>query len=234
MTSNGPVSGVVDLIRSTARTTSIIDLVQQPVNILLGVNDAANTTLQKLGIVSIFDLATSAIFDSATKVVSASDPTSLLYRYGKAPADLVRASRSAGKPVQELQNEPIALLSSIQEADASSIAAALNTQTVYDLAFSPPYRAALKILQIVYFPQSGVTSDPEYPDDLVPKTGEYPTEKVQYSTLHMGEIKNPDGTQLIDVSSSNFTPLDLSGLVAASRTGFKTVATGALLTFSQS
>jgi hypothetical protein len=229
------IADIFALLKNSAQTVPLVDILQQPVATLLGVGDLANSTLTDLGILTIFDLATSVIFDSAIKVVNAaSDPKSPLFRYGKPPADLVRLSRTGGKALQDLHNEPIVVLSGIPEASAATTATALGTQSVRDLAFYPPYVAALKILRLLYFPQTTPGYDPEYPDDLVPRSGEYPIEKVQYSTLHMGEIKNPDGTPLIDVSGAGFTPVDLSALVNVQQTGFKAVATGALLTFTQS
>jgi hypothetical protein len=231
---NTTVADIFEFLKNSAQTVPLVDVLQQPVAALLGVGDLANSTLIDLGILTIFDLATSVVFDSAVKIVNAaSDPKSPLFRYGKPPADLVRVSRTGGKALQDLHNEPIVVLSGIPEA-SSTIATALGAQTVRDLAFYPPYVAALKILKTLYFPQTTPGYDPEYPDDLVPRSGEYPIEKVQYSTLHMGEIKNPDGTPLIDVLDAGFTPVDLSALVNVQQTGFKTVATGALLTFTQS
>lgn len=232
-TSTPSPTDIFSLLKNSAQTVPFVNLLQQPVNVLLGVDDIANTALQDLGILTIFDLATSVAFDSAVKVVSAaSDPKSALYRYGKPPADLVRASHVAGKPLQDLQNEPIILLASIPEASAPTIGTALDAKSVRDLAFYPPYVAALKILKFLYFPQTEIGYDSERPDDLVPKSGEYPIEKVQYSTLHMGEIQHQ--ANLTDVSGPNFTPPDLSSLASVQQTGFMTVAKGALLTFTQS
>lgn len=87
------MSSQVDIynsLRNAAKTTPITSLLQQPVETLLGVNSSAHTALQKFGITSIFDLASSVVFDNATKIVAAvTDPQSALYRYGKAPADVV-------------------------------------------------------------------------------------------------------------------------------------------------
>jgi hypothetical protein len=226
---------IYNALRNEARSLPIINLLQQPCSALLGVNDSAKDALAKLSVFTIFDLASSAVFDTATKIVTAStDPQNAVYRFGKVPADQVRASAVDGVPLQKLLDQPIAVLSAVPEADADKISKALDAGTIRDLAVYPPYLAALKIMKVIYFPQTGEHFDPEYPADLVPTSGDYPIEKVQYSTLHMGEIPVAGNTTLEDVTSPNFKPPSLASLAAAKSAGFKTVATGALLTFNQS
>jgi hypothetical protein len=223
------------MVRSEYRSVPLISLLQQPCSALLGVNDTAKASLNDLSIVTIFDLASSTVFDSASKIVAAStDPHNAVYRFGQAPADLVRASVATGIPLTKLLDEPITLLAVIPRADAHGISQALDAATVRDLAMYPPYHSARKIMKAIYSPQEKANFDPEYPPDLVPTTGEYPIEKVQYSTLHMGQIPMSDERELTDMTSSNFRPPSLDALAAAQSAGFKKVATGALLTFSQS
>ncbi len=62
------------------------------------------------------------------------------------------------------------------------IATAFDATSVRHLALYPPYRAATRILNAAYFPENTASFNPERPDDLLPKSGEYPTERVQYST----------------------------------------------------
>jgi hypothetical protein len=145
----------------------------------------------------------------------------------------VREAESAGKKIDELQFLPISVLESIPANVVADVAAALDAQTVRDLAFYPPFRAAHELLNKIYFPESAPTFDPERPSDLVPRTGEYPTERVQYTTLLMDAIQSPNGAALTDLTSAKFAPLNLAAL-SAGDSGFKTVAFGALLTFNQS
>lgn len=226
------LNDIYDFVRSTARSVPSSDLLRQPVGILLGVNSVASAALQKLGINSIFDLASSNIFDNATKIVAAAtEPQSSIYRYGKAPADVIDAAKVASIPMNKIQEQPISFLTGVSPSEAGSIAAALDVETIRDLSKYPPYLAALRIMKYLYFPQTEAAYDPEYPTDLVPTTGQFPIERVQYSTLHMGEIKS--SAELNDITDSTFKAPSLDTLVATGAGGFNDVATGALLTFSQ-
>jgi hypothetical protein len=225
---------IFSYLKLQAQAFSSIDVLAQPVDLLLGVDAGAKDALKLIDVSSIFELATSLAFAAAQKIVAGgSDPTTVLFRFGKPSPDLVRPEVSAGTTLQALQNEPISVLSAVPLEHADTIAAALDAASVRDLGLYPPFLAASKILKLLYFPASDGGYDPELPPDLVPKTGEYPIEKVQYATLHMGAINNP-GKELKDVLSSDFTPPSLEVLAKLEKDGFKTVANGALLTFTQS
>jgi hypothetical protein len=47
--------------------------------------------------------------------------------------------------------------------------------TVRDLALYPPYLAASRLLNETFFPENTPGYDPDRPDDLLPKIGEYPS-----------------------------------------------------------
>jgi hypothetical protein len=225
---------LVSLIRTQFRNTPLRELLHQSPQVLLGVSAAAAAALQALDIHTVFDLATSATFEAATKLLTAaSNVASPLYQYGGPASDLVRETSGAAKTLVELQDAPLDVLESIPQAEVATISTALDVATVRDLALYPPYRTAVALLTAVYFPENVTGFDPERPADLVPKTGEYPTERVQYTTLLMDEIKLSDSDTVTDVTSPQFAPLDLSKLAIADP-GFKQVAFGALLTFSQS
>lgn len=232
-------SGLLDLFRSEFRKRSLRDLLRESPKALLGVTDAAEESLKKLDIASIFDLATSGVFDAAkTLVVAATDPHNVLSQHGTATADLIRGDIAGNEPINELQMLPLELLEAIPTGDVVDIQNGLDVETVRDLALYPPYLAAKRVLDAVYFPENAPTYDPESPSDLLPRTGEYPTERVQYTTLLMDEIHVGDGDGstaevLTNVASPQFAPLDL-GELAKADAGFKKVAYGALLTFTQS
>lgn len=225
---------LISSIRTEFRNLTLRELLHQNTRVLLGVNQDTANTLKKLEINTVFDLATSVVFDTATKLVNAGNNLkSALYQYGSPTADMVREAEAAGKKIEELQFLPINLLQSIPQSEVASIAAQLDVQTVRDLAFYPPYRAAVRLLNAVYFPENQEGFDPERPADLLPKSGEYPTERVQYTTLLMDEIKIGDDDTITNIISPEFKPLDLAKL-ALGDTGFKKIAFGALLTFNQS
>ena len=221
-------------IRTEFRNVTPNELLGKPPTVLLGVSAAAATALAILEIETVFDLATSGVFSDAGKLVEAgSELRGPLYQHGSPTSDLVREVRSAGKQVAELQFEPIDVLQRIPEAESAQIGSALDATTVRDLALYPPYRAAKLLLNSVYFPDNMPGVDQERPNDLIPKSGEYATEKVQYAALVLDEIPLDDGEQLTDVTGIGFEPLDLEVLAQADA-GFKKTAFGALLTFSQS
>ena len=223
----------VDTLRSAFQAQSLEEVLHGPVTALLGVSDREQSQLKRLDIESIFDLATSSVFDAATRLHRAAanlnDPLS---KHGAPPADLVRAG-AAGKTIGELAFEPISILQGVPSLDATEISQALDVDTVRDLALYPPYLSAKRLLQAAYFPESMPDFDPELPPDLLPKSGEYPTERVQYTTLLLDEIQTSPDTPLVDVESSAFRPIDLKKTTLGDA-GFNGIGWGALLTFNQS
>lgn len=227
-------SDLLALVRTEFRTLPLRDLLSKPPRVLLGVTQGASDILADLDIHSVFDLATSAAFDSATKLVGgASSLDSPLYQLGAATADLVRETEAAGVALADLQYLPIKALDRVPEAIADAVAAALDVQSVRDMALYPPYVAARTILDTVFFPENAAGADPERPADLLPRTGEYPTERVQYTTLLLDEIPHEQDEPIVDLTGPSFKPLDL-GVLAKADAGFKKTAFGALLTFNQS
>src|SRR5262249_30192648 len=102
------------------------------------------------------------------------------------------------------------------------------------LSVYPPFRAAKEILHRVFFPEQVEAFDPESPADLIPKSGEFPTERVQYTSLVLDQILRPtNAPPLIDLAGPNFAPIDASP-VADANFGFNTLGLGMLLTLNQS
>ena len=221
-------------IRTEYRNVQLRELLHHSPHVLLGVSPQIAALLVELEINTVFDLATSGVFDAAVKLVNASsDLHSALYQHGTPTADLVREAQAAGKKINELQFLPIGVLESIPETKAADVENLFDVQTVRDLALFPPYRAAQRILNAVYFPENVPDFDPERPADLIPRTGEYPTERVQYTTLLMDQIQMGERDTMTDITGPNFVPLDLAKL-ALGDAGFKKIAFGALLTMNQS
>ncbi|HUS14454.1 MAG TPA: hypothetical protein VM536_05465, partial [Chloroflexia bacterium] len=225
---------LLGLVRTEFRNLPLRELLHKSPHVLLGVSPATAVVLKGLEINTVFDLGTSAVFDAATKLLTAGqDLHSALSQHGSPTADLVREADAAGKKIDELQYLPIGVLEAVPAGQATAIQNALDVQTVRDLALWPPYRAAVRLLGAAYFPENVPDFDPERPADLLPKSGEYPTERVQYTTLLMDEIQMGDGEEITDIAGPQFKPLDL-GKLAAGDAGFKKIAFGALLTFNQS
>jgi protein involved in polysaccharide export with SLBB domain len=197
-------------------------------NILLGVSTNAAAALKLVEIESVFDLATSRLFANASQILSAGlDPKNTYYRFGTAPKDVVNAGAD-GHRVDELRFEGIAILDGLDAPKALTISQALDVLTVRDLALWPPYLAARLILNDAYLPELAAGFDPEAPADLLPKAGEYPTERVFYHTLVLDQVGSEPNQEL-----ERAGPIDIAPALDQTF-GFKHLGIGALLTISQS
>lgn len=217
-------------LRTNAGDLTLQEVLRASPGILLGVSPDAVTTLKTLDVSSIFDLASSRIFASASLLSQAGDdPRSVVARLGVAPADLFD-SIPAGLTIEALQMQPISILDGIGAAGAATAAKALNVVTVRDLALWPPYLIAKDLLQHAFFPEAVPGSDLDAPSDLLPKSGEYPTERILYSTLVFDGYERPPGN-LNPLETAG--PVDLTPITSATF-GFTNPGVGALLTFAQS
>jgi hypothetical protein len=222
-----------DLVKTEFASLPVAEMLGKPVTVLLGVSDDAAAALGGLDIENVFDLALSHVFAAAVQLDDAADnSTNTFSRFGAPPADLLNDGGAGTTKVTDMRFEPIGILAGIP--DAPGLQAALGVETVRDLAVYPPYRAARTLLQSAFFPEQDLAFDPEAPADLVPKTGEFTTERVQYTTLVLDHLLRPDGAPpLIDVAGPDFAPVDVAP-VADPNFGFQTLGIGALLTFNQS
>ncbi len=221
----------VQLVRTPFSARTADELLRAPVTALLGVPEAAAPLLAEAGIHSVFDLAASRVFGAARRLVTLAedaDSREPESRLNRVPADVVAAPD--GVPLAELAEQPVSILRGFGE-NASDLSDALGLVTVRDLALWPPYGAARALLAAAFFPEQAEGFDREAPADLLPKFGEYPTERVFYQTLLMdGPATEP----------ANAAPLEQIGEAIdivpglLNPTGFQQITTGALLTFSQS
>ena len=225
------MTAAATLVRTRESGRAADELLRAPLTALLGVSDDAAGVLAPFGIVNIFDLAASRLFAAATDLVAIADGNDgrVENRLGSVPADMVDAPTSVA--AGDLATQPIAILRAIGGSRAPAVAAALDAETVRDLALWPPYRAAKAILATAFFPEQGEGFDPEAPDDLLPRAGNYPTERVLYRRLLIDAVPpNGENAAAIEtlVEAFDIVP-DL-----LQPQGFTGLATGALLTFSQS
>ena len=189
-----------ELVRSehTARTAD--EILRAPVTALLGVSSAAATALGTIGVASVFDLAASRVFGAARRLAAlADDPDRKRTesRLGVVAADTVDAP--AGVAIAALAAQPIAILRGVGASRAAEVSAALDVVTVRDLALWPPSLAARAILADAFFPEFSDGFDPDAPGDLLPATGNYPTERVFYRTLLIdGPVAAPAGAAAIE------------------------------------
>src|SRR5688572_973003 len=226
------MQSITDYLKTPEANLDPREVLQRSPKTLLGVTDAAANKLDTdLGIKTIFDLASSRIFANAHELLVAGlDPTSTLFQFGTPPADIVNETLVAGIKIDELRFQPIGILEGLTAATATSLSTALDVKTVRDMALYPPYLAARAILTSIFFPETLPAYDKDAPEDLIPKSGEYPTERVFYKTLVIDELEE-DVALLKKLETAG--PVDISPVTGADF-GFKKPAIGAMLTYSQS
>lgn len=220
---------ITDLLRSGSASLAPDEALRARPRSLMGITSAAESALATININSIFDLAASQVFAAAVALLALEqDATTAEVRLNVVASDIVEAP--AGMPVREFANQPIAILRAIGEAAAPALASALEVETVRDLALWPPYHAAKAILSAAFFPEEVQGFDMDAPDDLLPKSGVYPTERIFFRKLVIDAMPE-QGRDAQPIEQAE--PIDLATALAAP-TGFSRLATGALLTFSQS
>ncbi|MGK9486325.1 hypothetical protein [Bacillus tropicus] len=204
------------------------EALQSSTDILLGITSDAVAALKLIEIESVFDLATSSVFAAANKLLKAGlDPKDIYFRFGSPPKDIIHESATNSR-VDELRFSGIEILEGISPSEAKTISEALDVKTVRDLALWPPFLAAHQILMNAYFPEMEICFNSEAPADLLPKSGEYPTERVFYNTLTLDQVESEPR---MEIEQSG--PIDIAPTLDQSF-GFKNIGIGALITMSQS
>ena len=223
---SGPVA---DWLRSSAAALEADEALRAPVASLMGVSEAAQTALATINVGSVFDLAASRVFAAAARLVEiARDGSAVEVRLDTVAADAV--DLPTGVSVQELASQPIRILRDVGSVGESALSTGLDVATVRDLALWPPYLGAKAILAAAFFPAQQESTDSGAPADLLPSSGSYPTERVFMRKLVVDTIPRP-GSGLEPIEDAGALDLAAAGATAD---GFTNLATGALLTFSQS
>lgn len=218
------LSSLGQIVRGRSADLDLNQLVTQPTSELLGVSRAAAQALEAVGIRTVFDLGTSHLFTAARAAADAGRFGSASARFGLPPADIL-APNAQFSSLSEIPGLPISRLRGLTQAQADALTAALDVETIRDLANWPPHAAARRLVNET----SGSTVDPSetQAEDLRPRFGEFPTERVYYTTLVMLHMDNAG--QLADLNG----PVSLDEIADDSPL-FNRVAVGSLLTFSQS
>jgi hypothetical protein len=216
-------------LRSAFAANAPDEVLRAPPGALMGLSAAAESALAALDIHSVFDLAASRVFAAAAALTAIeTDPTAVEARLNVVAGDV--ALMPPGVPVRELASQPIGILRGIDAAAAAALASALDVATVRELALWPPYQAAKAVLAAGFFPEKAPGFDPDAPADLLPKSGVYPTERVFFRKLVFDAVANA-GEAAVPIETSD--AIDLTAALGA-QAGFTRLATGALLSFSQS
>lgn len=215
-------------IHSQFAGLTLAELLREKPTVLLAVTDEGRLALEKLKIYSVFDLGMSEVFDNAAKIVHASEtPGSVLRKFGRASQAMVDKDMVTVTKVTELPYEPIQVLIGIGPNNGPELAAHLSVSTIRDLALWPPYLAAKAMVIEAYNPDLDLAPNTEAPDELIPKSGEFGTERHIYASVVMfpGKFQSKPrslNNHLFDITA---TP--------TGNDGFDTVRFGALLSYSQ-
>ncbi|MDP9350271.1 MAG: hypothetical protein M3P51_01830 [Chloroflexota bacterium] len=205
--------------RVTAREALPLSL-----NSLAGVTMPAAQALAATHIKTVFDLATSMMFKTAAETLRTAD-NGAHFLPALVSTDLIDAN---GKPATagEFLDQRISIFRGVGSATANKFETDAGLRLVRDLASWPPYLAAKAILNEAYGLLPEDVLDDEYPEDLVPNTGRYPTERVQYEVLVFDSIlgyrRNEDGSlpqAMHHLSSRIGTHLPVRELVEDARSG---------------
>ncbi|MHC2148652.1 hypothetical protein [Pseudomonas sp. 210_17 TE3656] len=214
-------------VRSTSAHLDVPALLKQPLTELLAVSPDAATALQSLGIQTIFDLGCSRLFADARVVAFTKDELGPAAMHGLAPGDLLDDA-TRYDTLEALGTLPLKALRLLSGTQATKLSQALQVTTVRDFAQWPPYVAARQLVN-GSFGGASMDRDALQEERLRPTFGEFPTERVYYTTLVMLQMNETaaDGMKVLDGGIS----LDAS---LAQRNGFTKPAIGAQLTYSQS
>lgn len=196
-----------------------------PVSALLGISGEVESTLHKLGLTTVFDLAASPLFRTAAEVNAAAEGQggSVIARTGRVPGSFIDAG-GPGTPASLVMAD-VSMLREIGASLGTEMKKRLQIETVGDLGRWPAFRAALEILDAAVALPNGQGDEA---NELVPKLGEYPTERRYYRSLVIDHVV-PGETK--DLAAAG--PIDISPTVS-SDFGFRAPAVGAMLTFAQS
>jgi hypothetical protein len=240
-------------VRSAYRNLDIATLVRQPVDALIGVSPAAKVELEDHNIVTVLDLAASALFREAALLVAAADnPSSEWALAGRAPRTVVDTA-IVELPVEVVAERQIEDLRELTSTTAGRISTALSVSTIRELATWPPFLAARQIFQqLVGQRDSADVWDSGTPAELVPLMGRHPTERVFYQNILLDRFLEAPALPPVAVAygrrgvaglppilEAMSVPLETVGQVDIASTllrspGFDRVAVGAIVQFSQS
>ncbi len=196
-----------------------------PVEALLGVSESAGQVLRSLGLDTVFDLATSPLFTLAHEIAEAAA--------GRGHGAFARLGVVSGGAVfdggpdrpDELAAARLDRLRSLQPAEVDAIEQELEVETIGDLGRWLPFRSAHTVLAAATV-LPGLGEDEA--EELVPRLGEFPTERRYYSTIVLDQVATQATVDLVTAG-----PIDIAPTVAADF-GFSAPAVGARLTFEQS
>ncbi|MGH6613675.1 hypothetical protein [Sphingomonas sp.] len=213
-----------DLVKTSSEAIELSDLLNSPVSILLGVNDAAAAALGAIGIATVFDLGASSIFEIAREASNAGRLGSPTARFNLLPGEWLKPG-TVYESLAAVGALPLETLGALDAAQVLALKPALGVETIREFSLWPPHQAARRM----FGESAGATIDLDelQTETLRPRFGDYPTERVYYSTLVMLQMQFDGERDTLD------GPVSLKATLS-SATGFSKPAIGAQLTVSQS
>ena len=213
---------IESFVKSGFASLGATELLTAPVDALHGTTATQALALREvLGIATVFDLAASQLLHALRTALSGAKP--------RLAGDVLDAAAAGDAALAAV---PLAALRALGAAGAARLQGELGIATVGELAAWPPGLAARDLLATACIPEQAPGFDPEAPADLLPRVGEHATDKVFYRTLLIDSVAAPVD-QGAGAAIEDAEPVDLSAALGA-QTPFRRVATGALLSFSQS
>jgi hypothetical protein len=200
-----------------------------PIEVLLGVNQPVRDALIPLGLQNVMDLATSPVFCLAYEVGEAVSGrgTGVLSRFDVVPGGSV--DENGPQRLADLAAANISVLRSLSPTLATAIQQALQVETVSDLGRWFPFQSARAILKAALGSANlDAATNEDQAMELVPKLGEFPTERRYYSTIVMDRVAIANPVALVGAGQVDITP------TMSADFGFSAPAVGARLTFQQS
>ena len=200
-------SGFSEYLRSGSAELDLSDILKEPVVQLLGVSAVAGEALGEIGVVSIFDLAAASVFAAARAAASAGRSGGIADRYGTVPRDWLQPNVSYGS-LDQIGDLPLEALGGLTGSQATELKQALDVATIAEFASWPPQAVARRMLGETT--GAAVDVDEVQTEALRPRFGDYPTERVYYSTLVMLDM-GTDPANLIELNA----PISLGQAMAA-------------------
>lgn len=195
-------------------------LLQLQITEFIGINTESVAALDTIGVTTVFDLASSPLFNLA-EIISRVTESSL----DKLSGDTLDSGVQLA--VGQLPGDlPLSSLRMLTQQSADALQDSLDVQTIGHFANWPFRKIATEILSV----SVGATVQDRAELDaerLRPRLGEFPTESVYYDTLYMLGTTGEPNAQAMEA------PLSLQNLVGDGAE-FSDIAIGSLATYSQS
>jgi hypothetical protein len=213
-------------LRSGHEQLVLQDLLSSSPDVLIGVSREAKNELEKLGILTVFDFGSSWVFANASAVATAAQLGTATNHFGLTPSDWLQAGSPATTP-ERLGELGLENLRGVNSTDAEALKTALGVATIRELSIWGPYRFAHSLVSGAV--GSNVQFEENLTEELRPRFGEYPTERVYYDRLVM-----------LDMGTSELPTVELKNPISLKKALQDTIqlaqrpAVGVMVTLSQS